>query len=245
MGTNNHYLRQQRQALATNLRSWFVTADNRGLLKAGAAMILVGCFIFYSLAKGLFQPGLTAFDERIGSWLIAWRSNWLTPIVRILTNLGSTTGITGVSLLVSLISLRRRAYRDILTLNGCVLGALGLSEWFKFILHRSRPPLPWLDQAFGYSFPSGHTMLTLALYGCLAYLTLRAPQWSWRRGLLATGLLLLPVLVGISRVYLGVHYPSDVIAGWAIASAWLGVCIIGREIAKPSKLLQDKKIAGA
>jgi undecaprenyl-diphosphatase len=119
-----------------------------------------------------------------------------------------------------------------IVLDLCISGSLGLSEILKITYQRARPPLPWLAIASGYSFPSGHALLTMSLYGFLAYLLIDNRQHLKNSVFLALLLIILALGVGISRVYLGVHFASDVIAGWAIAAAWLGTCIASGEILK-------------
>jgi undecaprenyl-diphosphatase len=201
-----------------------------GYLLTGAALLIVGFLVFAKLASGLLGQKLAHFDHTISSWIITLRAGWLHPPMTWITNIASAWGIIPAALILIMLGivLRRRAI-DIVGLAVSVLGGWGLSEFFKALYHRTRPPEPWLTDAPGYSFPSGHSLISLSLYGYLAYFILRHTRPSLKRNLLVLVLLAIPFFVGISRIYLGVHFPSDVLGGWALAAAWVGVCVIGCE----------------
>ena len=100
-----------------------------------------------------------------------------------------------------------------------------LSFLLKILFHRTRPDLFRVVQETGYSFPSGHALATMCFYGMVAFLIMRIID-SWRGRLIVMTLaVVLSILIGISRIYLGVHYPTDVIAGYAAGSMWLAFCI--------------------
>lgn len=214
----NHW---RRRYLPAGIFGWY--------LIAGACLTGVGFIIFTKIASELLEKELTYFDATVRASIIAWRAPWLTWLMRGFTNLGSTGWVIGLLLTLTGIGFRFRKRLEVLVLNLTVGGALLLSELLKFSFHRHRPELPWLTSASGYSFPSGHSLISMALYGFLAYLVFRNSRNSGSRLISSVGLLLLPVLIGISRVYLGVHYPSDVLAGWAVGLAWAGTCIAGME----------------
>ncbi len=94
----------------------------------------------------------------------------------------------------------------------------------KFIFQRERPLNPLLTEAKGLSFPSGHAMMSFTFYGLIIYMVWINVQSRLLRSVLVTGLLLLILLIGISRVYLKVHYASDVIAGFCLGLMWLVLC---------------------
>lgn len=108
-------------------------------------------------------------------------------------------------------------------------GAVGLNAFLKSLFARTRPQL-WervVDVRF-YSFPSGHAMTSFVIYGLLGYLLARRfPQWRW---FIATVTVLLIMGIGFSRLYLGVHWPTDVIAGYTAGLVWLITCILTLEI---------------
>jgi len=106
-------------------------------------------------------------------------------------------------------------------------GGVGLEYLFKAIMQRARPPFAAAVLHHPtYSFPSGHSMASMIGYVMLAYLLARLTGWrGWRRRMLYAGAAVLIAAIGLSRVYLGVHYPSDVLGGWAIGGAWVALCL--------------------
>ncbi|HEY8464667.1 MAG TPA: phosphatase PAP2 family protein [Bacillota bacterium] len=168
---------------------------------------------------------IARFDTFINQWVIALRSDWLTWLMLRITSLGSAGGIIAVGLggVAACCYFHKTVESVMLMLT--VLGAFGISEGLKSLLQRARPPLPWLGPATGFSFPSGHSLVSMTLYGFLAYLVWRELRPSLRRRTLITVLIMLPALIGVSRIYLGVHYPSDVLGGWMLALLWTEICV--------------------
>lgn len=182
----------------------------------------LGLFWFVELAEDLVYHELYPFDTLLSAWIQGWRQPWLTEIMLGVTFLGNATTVIPLSLL-ALWLLGQRAGSRAAQLSGAVLvGGVALEESLKRIFHRPRPPQPWLIDAGGFSFPSGHAMIGIIVYGLLAY-------WCWKLlprpfNRLASGLaVLLLFAIGLSRIYLGVHYPSDVLAGFAAGLFWLGL----------------------
>jgi membrane-associated phospholipid phosphatase len=222
-------------------RHWFILVNrirerfcSAGLfswhLLTGATLIVFAFIIFTKLASELLEHELTHFDSVIGQWFFALRAGLLTAIMRGITALGSPVTIIGLMIIITVLGLHFRKRLEIMTYNIAVIGAFGLSELLKRTFHRPRPPLPWLASATGFSFPSGHSLVSLTVYGFLAYLVYKNIKRPWLRNLLVVILLFLPIFIGISRIYLGVHFPSDVLAGWTMAAFWIGTCITGIEL---------------
>ena len=101
------------------------------------------------------------------------------------------------------------------------LSSLALMFLLKYLFRRKRPLAPLLKAARGLSFPSGHAIMAVTFFGMLIYIVVHTVDNSLARFLLITGLVILIFLIGFSRVYLRVHYPSDVIAGFIIGTVWL------------------------
>ena len=112
---------------------------------------------------------------------------------------------------------------DLIGIALALVGVVLLNQVCKFIVQRPRPEGFRLIAESGYSFPSGHSMVAMAFYGLLAWMAWRHERDAVVRRISVTGFALVVVLVGISRIYLGVHYASDVIAGFCLAAAWLAV----------------------
>lgn len=170
---------------------------------------------------------VVSVDLRVHNWFVAQRTPWLTSFFRFMTTLGNTTTIiVVVSLAVGLL-IAFRLWFDIAFLLAATIGTSILTTLMKSVVGRGRPELvDRLVTATGNSFPSGHSSQAVACYGALAYLASR--HVTSRRARIWIGLTaaVLIFLIGISRVYLGVHWPSDVIAGWSLGLCWLAGLIL-------------------
>ncbi len=170
-----------------------------------------------------------AFDTAISSYIRGFASERVTKITIVVTNIGSA--IIEISLMLVVIGyliFHLNKVWESAMLAASLAGGWLLNVLLKELFHRARPGIKHLVYARGYSFPSGHAMVAVAFYGMLGYLFfvhLRACNKPSIYMLTLTTVLI--VAIGISRVYLGVHYPSDVIAGFAAGGVWLVVCIIG------------------
>jgi undecaprenyl-diphosphatase len=204
-------------------------------LLAGALLVLGGLLSFFLVAH-LFDRGLVrALDARIMLSLRhpanlgdAIGPPWLEGVVRDVSALGSIAVLTLVSLsVISFLLIRRQLHAALLVLAAAGGGALlmgGLKEAFD----RPRPRIvPHLFGEVGTpSFPSGHAMAAAAIYLTLAALVARLVEDRRSRVFVVGVALALALLVGFSRVYLGVHWPSDVLAGWTAGLSWAVACWI-------------------
>lgn len=148
------------------------------------------------------------------------RGELLTPVMEAITNLATPAVLVVVWLVASAFAPGRQPGRCML-LN--LVGAALLNFLLKNLVQRPRPEGFRLVAAGGYSFPSGHSMVAMAFYGLLAYLVWRYEKDSIMRWLWSLSLGFIVAAVGISRIYLGVHYASDVLAGFCVAMAWLAI----------------------
>ena len=182
---------------------------------------------FLDLTTQLEADQLQSLDETATKWIFSYRSESFTPVVKVITDLGDVMAyVFLVPVIGLLLYYTGNGWR--MTIQGFIvlLSASLLNIWIKDRISRPRPlPDLRLVEAHSFSFPSGHSMSAIAFYGFLVYLT-----WKLVKNIpLRIGLILLEVFlilgIGLSRVYLGVHYPSDVLAGFAAGLFWLMVCI--------------------
>ena len=171
---------------------------------------------------------LTITDAQLNTWLHAHRSPQLTTTFLVITALGSTLPASCIAVVVGLYLLWRRQTYWVAAVWLSVFGGMLLNKFLKYVFHRPRPhfddPILALTS---YSFPSGHTMAATVLYGVLAaYLVSRTRDWRWRSLIILSSSILI-LLVAFSRVYLGAHYLSDVLAAMAEGLAWLSLCLTG------------------
>jgi undecaprenyl-diphosphatase len=147
------------------------------------------------------------------------------------TRLPATRVYYGLELVLSLPSyvvvavllVRRRCVNDALVLCVAFVGVEVVNAALKLIFHRPRPELAFVHLET-YSFPSGHAAASTAVYGTLAYLLCRRTPSPWLRGVIAVATVVTVGLVAFSRLYLGVHYLSDVLAGWGLSAAIFALC---------------------
>ena len=189
--------------------------------------VILGCAIAAGELLELAEhpDGSTAIDSSITSWVVAHRTHALTSVARLLSTLGSQTVLIPLTAIATVALLGRRRW----VLAGLVVaawgGAIGLYSLTKYFVHRMRPPMDiWLtDVGRTSSFPSGHATQSLATFFALALVGAAIlPTVRWPGRVIA---LALTIGVGWSRVYLGVHWATDVGAGWLIAAAWLTIVV--------------------
>ena len=186
------------------------------------ASLLGALYLFAELADEVYERERLNFDEPILVWLNGVASPPLTTLALALSFIGSVYVLTPL-LLIILVWLWRLSKRSSLFFFVGFVGAVGLNYASKAFFGRVRPDLfAQLSPEDYFSFPSGHAMGGAAFFLALYFVVRQhAPKWQWFA--LAVGLLL-ALGIGLSRPYLQVHYPSDILAGWALSTLWvLGV----------------------
>ncbi len=159
------------------------------------------------------DPSLTLGSER------------LQYIIRDITSLGSSTLLTLITLFVVLYLALKKEIRSIVFVLSAVIGGGLLVQILKFLFARPRPEIvPQLVSEVTMSFPSGHSAMSAVVYLSLAVLISRIENSRKTRVFLISSALIISFIVGLSRVYLGVHYPTDVLAGWMIGLFWALLC---------------------
>ena len=188
-----------------------------------SAMMLI---FFTEMAwKTMFRQQMEAVDN-LFIWLVRYFAKpSLDRVMIVLSDLGSGY-LFGAVVMLALLTLGfYRRWLEAAGLFICLNGALVLNVLLKHLFERGRPELFRVVEASGYSFPSGHAMVSLCFYGLLAFLAARRLScWRWRIAVAAAAVLLVGA-IGVSRVYLGVHYPTDVAAGYMAGGMWLAFCI--------------------
>jgi undecaprenyl-diphosphatase len=181
--------------------------------------------VFIALALGVVYNYILAFDKTVSDAVRHFTSPQVTAIMLAVTFGANTkTMYVLVPILVVIFYLVKRPLNELFLIILSTTGSWFILDQLKELFHRPRPDNP-LVPASGFSFPSGHAMMSIAFYGAVAYLLGRNHPDSRPARFLAGVFTLFILAIGISRVYLGVHYPSDVLAGFAAGGAWLVICI--------------------
>ncbi|MBC8017693.1 MAG: bifunctional DedA family/phosphatase PAP2 family protein, partial [Verrucomicrobia bacterium] len=196
-------------------------------LTIGVLLIIGASWLFGGIAEDVVTGDpLTVFDKDVAEWFHERRTPGITTAMQLISDLASLTWVTGVATLTALVLWWKRCWYRLLALGFVLPGGMILGFVLKVIFHRHRPSFEDSFLIFyGYSFPSGHTMAATVLYGLLAVFAVIAFEaWRWRLGAVL-GAIVMILLVGFSRLYLGAHYVSDVVGATAAGLAWMALSL--------------------
>ena len=185
--------------------------------------------IFILITILLLTKSLTVFDDSIYKVVSSMRCNFCDILFKSFTYLGNTIPV--VIIVIFLLILLNK--KDRLILGSCVISTLILNQALKHIIRRPRPPIEErLITQGGYSYPSGHSMMALCLYGVLIYFVQTKIKDKKLKIFLTALLTIIILLIGISRIYVRVHYPSDVLSGFILTISILiiNITIINNHI---------------
>ncbi|MGZ4831078.1 MAG: phosphatase PAP2 family protein [Candidatus Angelobacter sp.] len=193
------------------------------LASLGTAVLAL--FLFAWLGNEMLQGDTQSFDQVIREWVHSYASPGMTRAMNAISSLGSS--ILVAELVIALAAFAwLRWRRAAIWLIVAMVGSLVLDLALKFIYHRTRPTAYFGMAPHTYSFPSGHALCSFCFYGVLAgLLSARTKPLGWRVVIWFTAAALV-IAIGLSRIYLGVHYPSDVVAGYLAATVWVGTIIV-------------------
>jgi len=200
------------------------TPRQRRLAFALSAAVLAAIAFARIAEDYLTNDPLARWDVSFARWLAGERSTAGIDGFRVVTFFGSAAALVTVTAVVCIVLYRRGRLVAAALLPVVFLGAELLNFVLKLSFHRARPEVAFVHLDT-YSFPSGHAMVSTAVYGALAYLAWSPLRTLRRRLTLVAGTVLLVALIDFSRIYLGVHYLSDVLAGTAGGAFWLAVSI--------------------
>ena len=193
-----------------------------GLVLAGVAMLALA-----ELDEETAEPFLTHVDGHVQGDVHGATTSGLTRVMFGLTWIGSPKVLFPAIPVIVALLWWRRLRGDAVMLLLATVGAGILNTGLKLHFRRLRPDLPWsFVEERGYSFPSGHSVFAVVLYGMLVYVAIRHLRSTGAHAvvIVVAGVLILGI--GFSRIYLGAHYPSDVAAGYFVGSIWL-MAVIG------------------
>lgn len=192
----------------------------RWILVSVLAVLFLVILVSILMGRNLF------IDNILIDFIFRFRNDTNTNILKILTLFGEKYVVLGIVIIIAgilfLAKYRKDSYMFLLNLFNIVV----LNKGIKYLVRRDRPiSTNWLVEEDGFSFPSGHSMLSIGVYGFLIFLIYKSNLKLLYKRILITILSIIILIVGISRIYLGVHYPSDVLGGYIITTIYLVVFI--------------------
>lgn len=207
------------------------------LASLGAAVLAL--FLFAWLGNEMLQGDTQHFDQAVREWVHRFASPGMTRAMTAISLLGYNVLIVELAIALAIFA-KLRWRRAALWLTVAMAGSLVLDLTLKYIYHRTRPTAYFGMAPHSYSFPSGHAMCSFCFYGVLAgLLSARTKPLVWRL-LIWIAAAALIIAIGLSRIYLGVHYPSDVVAGYLAATVWVGTIIVLDHVRKLRKNSKKK-----
>jgi len=189
-------------------------------------VFLGSMIIFLSVTEKIFVSKEEQLDLIVFEWVDTITTHSLTQFMKHITFFASKEFIFGASILIFVyfMFIKKHHWYSLKIPVVCI-GSITLNLVLKNFFERPRPFFPHLVEAYGMSFPSGHAMISFSFYGLLIYLTWKDIENRTVKFFIASFLFVLMHLIGFSRVYLKVHFASDVLAGFAIGSVWLIISI--------------------
>jgi undecaprenyl-diphosphatase len=217
--------------LMRHLHSFYAVAGV--LLSAALLLAILALWALSGITDDVSEGETLRFDESVLLWMNSVATPWLDVAALHLTVLGGTVVVVTIAVIVATLLwlLDRRRYAALLCI--AVGGASVLSPILKQIFDRARPalfdsPAPYVGSP---AYPSGHSTMAMVLLVVLAYIVHRLAPGRSLLSVIATSVAaLLVLLIGLSRIYLGVHYPTDVVAGYAVGFVWAVFCAIAVEM---------------
>lgn len=182
-------------------------------MKKRYIFICILFFLFIINTILVFTNSYKVIDENVYNYIVSFRNNNLDTFFKLITNLASPIGVI-VSIFILLIFLEKE---NIYKLMISVITIISTNQLLKHTLRRIRPDHIRLVNEKGFAYPSGHSMISIALYGILIYIVYKNIKNKILKTILIIFLSMIIILIGISRIYLGVHYPTDVLGAYLIA----------------------------
>jgi undecaprenyl-diphosphatase len=222
-----------RKRLPAAVQRYVTALDVQALVLLGGALVtVVAAFAFIAVAGAVIEGDTQQVDEAIVKWFrqpgnpsLARGPAWLTEVAIDITALGSTVVLLMLVGAVAGFLWIQGQTRLMLLLMAAMGGGLLLNAVLKATVARARPTVvPHLREVFTYSFPSGHAALSAIVYLTIGVLLFEVVRGRAARLYCLAVAMAATALVGFSRVFLGVHYPSDVLAGWAAGIGWAAIC---------------------
>lgn len=191
-------------------------------LRFALLICIVSGGMFFVIANAIHTGAIERFDLPIISFVQGLETSWLTVFLKIFTWIGSGYGVTPITLLICFFLFFIYNKRPLAILFAfSIVSTILLNEGLKRIFTRARPEIYRLMDAGGFSFPSGHTMMAVSLYAMIVYVCWPLVKRRTSRILLIVACVSVAFLIAVSRIYVGVHYPSDIAGGFFMSTFWI------------------------
>lgn len=182
--------------------------------------------LFYLLTTTFRGDTITSFDKPMINAIQGLETPWLTSIMKFFTWIGSGYVVGAIAIIVFVLlyfvfKYRHQAFLLVVVIGGTVIFNHLLKMYFK----RERPVIHRILDAKGYSFPSGHTMMAFSLYVIIAYIAWRNVETRFGRFLLILFATFMTIMIATSRIYLGVHFPSDIVGGLLVSGVLVTIAV--------------------
>lgn len=190
-------------------------------------VFVIGINLFVELTDELSGKALEHYDQKITDFIISFRTPGRNKFFQFITDLGDLYAYLVISAITTVFFLKKfRSWKFVLQLLGVLLLSALSNIALKRFFDRARPDIEHLVVAKSLSYPSGHAMSAMAFYGFLIYLIYHVQMPSWLRNILSFIFAGLILAIGTSRIYLGVHFPSDIAAGFIGGLIWVAFCVV-------------------
>jgi undecaprenyl-diphosphatase len=207
-----------------------VSSEDRSPI-AGFAAALGAALFFAVLARAVVRGDSAAFDASVRNVIHSWATPWLTHVLRGVTELGATGFLLPLGAVIVWRLYAAGRPHAAVVFGIAALGAEACDQALKFCFRRPRPEVFFgMAQPITYSFPSGHSVASCCFYGVLAAILAAAAPSRLHQAAIWMAAACVTLAVGVSRVYLGVHYPTDVLGGYAVAIVWTALVHAGYRI---------------
>jgi undecaprenyl-diphosphatase len=205
----------------TPVKTWLLPGRKRIVFVLFIALVL-----FSFIAWLVFITRGSSMDEKVFGIIALQRTDTLTKIMRFVTFLGNTNFLIPANILLIIIFCFQRNYWFAITVAVVALSNVIVMSALKRLFQRQRPIDPLIEGITNFSFPSGHAFMSVAFYGLLIWFTAITITDKWRQKVIIVFLLLLILLIGFSRIYLRVHYTTDILAGFTLGFTWLIISLM-------------------
>ncbi len=205
------------------------------------ALVLAAIIVFLWLVRRVIFLNKTAADFKIFDFLQTYVSDVNTNIMLFFTFLGTHNFLipANIFLIIYFLFIKKHRWYSI-KIPTIAISTTLMMFFLKNLFDRPRPDIPLLSEARGLSFPSGHAMCSMAFYGLMIYIVWQKQKTPWIKWTVTILLSLLILIIGFSRIYLRVHYPTDVLAGFCVGLIWL---VLSIAVIKRIEKYSQKKIA--